>query len=101
MLFVIVAFLLSIELALSPPRTERTRKTKRERERERERERGKNQGFGYALIYCGCGSSIFYNCGNVPAESTSPEPERFFGRRESSVPHSPSSSPTPTPSRRP
>ena len=38
---------------------------------------------------------------NVPAESTSPEPERFFGRRESSVPNSPSPSPTPTPSRRP
>ncbi len=26
---------------------------------------------------------------NVPAESTSPEPERFFGRRESPVPSSP------------
>jgi hypothetical protein len=30
---------------------------------------------------------------NVPAESTSPEPERFFGRRESSVPNSPSPTP--------
>jgi hypothetical protein len=29
------------------------------------------------------------SAGNVPAESTSPEPERFFGRKESSVPNSP------------
>jgi hypothetical protein len=42
--------------------------------------------------YSGFPEEIFFisRLGNVPAETTSPEPERFFGRKRSPVPNLPS-----------